>query len=588
MATNSSIEWTGATWNPLTGCTKVSPGCKHCLAPETPVLYADMKWRPIGEVKPGDALVGFDEHLHLGHNRAIREAIVQKVWRSVQPTMRLRVGQREVITTAKHQWLCEPRPWWRTTDRLRMGVRVRVFGSCTANDYDSADYMAGYVAGMTMGDGTFRFDPSWRSDKLGYPQMYWRVAVTDREILERLTGYLGATGVAVEVRPFHAGSGGRKPIWKLETRAKTKLQTIAELCRERDTSDWRAGWLGGMFDAEGSHDRNLRISQKDVTVLERGAEYAASFGIATKIERWNGSIATLRIEGGTQEKASFFSVARPILQRKINDLFGRRLDAGLDEVTALERLGEREVVDIQTATGTFIAAGICTHNCYAERMSLRLQAMGQPNYVNGFALALHEHMLSIPLHWKKPRRIFVNSMSDLFQKNVPLDFIKKVFGVMKGASQHQFQVLTKRSDRLLELDKNLDWRRNIWMGVSVENQKYAFRIDHLRQTRAHIKFLSLEPLLGPLSDLDLSGIDWVIVGGESGPKARPVDPAWVRDIRDQCQEAGVAFFFKQWGGKRKNKTGRKLDGRIWSEYPDTRLQPAALSHAKTAFLRAEA
>ncbi len=226
--------------------------------------------------------------------------------------------------------------------------------------------------------------------------------------------------------------------------------------------------------------------------------------------------------------------------------------------------------------------------CYAERMSLRLQAMGQPNYVNGFSLALHEHMLSIPLHWKKPRRIFVNSMSDLFQNNVPLDFIKKVFAVMKEANQHQFQVLTKRSDRLLELDKNLDWRRNIWMGVSVENQKYAFRIDHLRQTRAHIKFLSLEPLLGPLNDLDLSGIDWVIVGGESGPKARPVDPAWVRDIRDQCLDAGVAFFFKQWGGKRKNKTGRKLDGRTWSEYPDARLQSTPLSHARTAFLGVEA
>jgi protein gp37 len=229
----------------------------------------------------------------------------------------------------------------------------------------------------------------------------------------------------------------------------------------------------------------------------------------------------------------------------------------------------------------------CKH-CYAERMSLRLQAMGQPNYVNGFSLALHEHMLSIPLHWKKPRRIFVNSMSDLFQNKVPLGFIKKVFAVMKGASQHQFQVLTKRSERLLELDRNLDWRRNIWMGVSVENQKYGFRIDHLRQTHAHIKFLSLEPLLGPLDDLDLSGIDWVIVGGESGPKARPVDPAWVRDIRDQCLEAGVAFFFKQWGGKRKSKTGRKLDGRTWNQYPDTRLQPAPLGHAKTVFLQAEA
>jgi len=229
----------------------------------------------------------------------------------------------------------------------------------------------------------------------------------------------------------------------------------------------------------------------------------------------------------------------------------------------------------------------CKH-CYAERMSLRLQAMGQANYVNGFSLALHEHMLSIPLHWKKPRRIFVNSMSDLFQSKVSLDFIRKVFSVMNQAHQHQYQILTKRSDRLLELNKNLDWHRNIWMGVSVESQKYAFRIDHLRQTHAHIKFLSLEPLLGPLNGLDLSGIDWVIVGGESGPKARPVNPDWVRDIRDQCLEAGVAFFFKQWGGKRKSKTGRKLDGRTWSQYPDIRSRSASSSHSKTASLSVEA
>jgi protein gp37 len=208
----------------------------------------------------------------------------------------------------------------------------------------------------------------------------------------------------------------------------------------------------------------------------------------------------------------------------------------------------------------------CKH-CYAERMAKRLQAMGQPNYAGGFSLALHEHMLDIPLRWKKPRRIFVNSMSDLFQAGVPLSFIRSVFAVMQQAGQHEFQVLTKRSDRLLELSKKLRWTPNIWMGVSVENQKYAPRIDDLRATDAHIKFLSLEPLLGPLSNLDLSGIDWVIVGGESGPKARPMDHAWVADIRDQCIEAGVAFFFKQWGGKRKNRTGRTLEGRTWDEYP---------------------
>jgi protein gp37 len=208
----------------------------------------------------------------------------------------------------------------------------------------------------------------------------------------------------------------------------------------------------------------------------------------------------------------------------------------------------------------------CKH-CYAERMSQRLQAMGQPNYANGFALTLHEHTLGIPLHWRKPKRIFVNSMSDLFQDEVPLSFIQAVFAVMRKASQHQFQVLTKRGERLLELNKKLKWAPNIWMGVSVESKKYAFRIDLLRATDAHVKFLSLEPLLGPLQNLELSGIDWVIVGGESGPKARPMDPVWVREIRDQCRAAEVAFFFKQWGGTRKSWTGRELDGRTWNEYP---------------------
>jgi protein gp37 len=220
----------------------------------------------------------------------------------------------------------------------------------------------------------------------------------------------------------------------------------------------------------------------------------------------------------------------------------------------------------------------CKH-CYAERMSLRLQAMGQANYASGFALTLHEEMLETPLRWKKPRRVFVNSMSDLFQDGVPLNFIKNVFRVMRSADQHQFQILTKRSDRLVELSEKLLWTPNVWMGVSVENQKYAFRIDDLRHTGARVKFLSLEPLLGPLTNLDLSGIDWVIVGGESGPKARLMAPTWVKNIRDQCIEAGVAFFFKQWGGVRKRKTGRVLDGRTWNEYP--LIKPPSIAKAKS-------
>jgi len=210
----------------------------------------------------------------------------------------------------------------------------------------------------------------------------------------------------------------------------------------------------------------------------------------------------------------------------------------------------------------------CKH-CYAERMALRLQAMGQPNYRNGFKLTLHEDALELPLRWKKSQTIFVNSMSDLFHKDVPVNFVHRVFNVMNQAFWHRFQVLTKRSDRLLTLSPDLPWASNIWMGVSVENEDYTFRIDHLRQTGAMIKFLSLEPLLGPLKKLRLKGIDWAIVGGESGPGARPMDAEWVTDIRNQCQKAKVAFFFKQWGGVRKKQTGRELEGRTWDEMPQS-------------------
>jgi len=208
----------------------------------------------------------------------------------------------------------------------------------------------------------------------------------------------------------------------------------------------------------------------------------------------------------------------------------------------------------------------CKH-CYAERLAKRLRAMGQANYRNGFELALQPQMLELPLRWKTPKRIFVNSMSDLFHKDVPTDYIKRVFEIMGLAHWHQYQVLTKRSERVLELSKELEWASQIWMGVSVENEEYTYRIENLRKTAAHVKFLSLEPLLGPLRKLDLRGIDWAIVGGESGPGARPLDSGWVTEIRDQCLRAGVPFFFKQWGGAQKKKAGRTLEGRTWDEMP---------------------
>jgi protein gp37 len=209
----------------------------------------------------------------------------------------------------------------------------------------------------------------------------------------------------------------------------------------------------------------------------------------------------------------------------------------------------------------------CKH-CYAERMAKRLQAMGQPNYANGFKLTMHNTVLSKPLEWKSPQIIFVNSMSDLFHEKVPAEFILKTFDIMHRADWHQFQVLTKRAERLAELSPQIDWPKNVWMGVSVENQDYISRIECLRRTVAKVKFLSLEPLLGPIHHLDLACINWVIVGGESGPGARPVRQEWVTDIRDQCIEAHVPFFFKQWGGVHKKRGGRELGGRTWDEMPN--------------------
>jgi protein gp37 len=225
-----------------------------------------------------------------------------------------------------------------------------------------------------------------------------------------------------------------------------------------------------------------------------------------------------------------------------------------------------------------LSAG-CT-NCYAMRMAARLEIMGQAKYAGTTRLSgkrrvwtgkvvLDDKSLNAPHAWAKGRRVFVNSMSDLFHDEVPLAFIQKVFSVMTATPRHVYQILTKRADRLLELSSCLEWAPNIWMGVSVENDDVLWRVDRLRATGAATKFLSCEPLIGPLSELDPTGIDWVIAGGESGPGARPMEPLWVREIRDICIDANVAFHFKQWGGAVKSKTGRVLDGRTWDDMPRT-------------------
>jgi len=218
-------------------------------------------------------------------------------------------------------------------------------------------------------------------------------------------------------------------------------------------------------------------------------------------------------------------------------------------------------------------------NCYAERLAFRLRDMGNPRYRNGFAVTLHEDQIALPLRWRQPKLIFVNSMSDLFHEAVPDEFIVKVFEVMVRAERHIFQVLTKRGERLETLADRLPWPNNVWQGVSIENADYSARIRQLIEVPAAVRFLSVEPLLGSIPELPLSDIDWIIVGGESGPGHRPVDPAWVREIRDQCCAANVPFFFKQWGGRTPKSGGRLLDGKLWNQMPTPKSRENTLSLA---------
>lgn len=221
----------------------------------------------------------------------------------------------------------------------------------------------------------------------------------------------------------------------------------------------------------------------------------------------------------------------------------------------------------------------CAH-CYAKVFAERWRGVAGHPYEQGFDLRLWPERIDKPLSWKKPKTIFVNSMSDLFHEDIPFEFIERVFATMRRAHWHTFQILTKRGDRLEELSEDLVWPANVWMGVTIENRRFVERADSLRQVPAAVRFISAEPLLGPLEGLDLNGIDWLIAGGESGPKHRRVDVAWLRGLREACDESDVAFFFKQWGGHRPKSNGRELDGRYWDEYPTPKLrEPDLLIHA---------
>jgi DNA repair photolyase len=365
VATNESPDvGFDASINPYRGC---EHGCVYCTLPDTPVLGADMVWRPIGELRIGDELVAFDEFPPAaGHPRRLRCARVEEIRWSWKPTKRLITRNAEVVTTAEHLWLQDRNFRWSRTDQLAPGRRLRHMPVVDRECIDD-DYPIGYVAGMTLGDGTFRYQPGWRGGK-GFPVAYWRVALADMEPLERLRDYLRCFGVDVAIRPFSGGSPlTRKPMWRVETHSLPKLEIIYKLIvGERSTRGYQRGFLAGFFDAEGHNGDSLRISQVDLGVLERVRRYGQAVGFDLRLEHRPGCASTVRLIGSVLERIRWFSVLEPAIARKREAIFGTMPTLDPEPIEAIEPGPVRDVVDIQTSTRTFYAAGLATHNCYAR------------------------------------------------------------------------------------------------------------------------------------------------------------------------------------------------------------------------------
>lgn len=589
----TAISWADLTHNAWRGCARVSPACRFCLAPETRVLYADMTWRPIGEVRVGDELVGFTETPALGVNRVVERSVVEAVWRTEQPTVELTVGDRTIVASAEHRWLTDQaRPTWKTTEELALGMTLKTLGwPAEEPDRNSADYRAGYIAGVTTGDGTMRWSADWTGPVRDHPQVYWRVAVNanDRAILDRLVDYLAGFGVDVEIRDFNGGPRA-KPMLKVETRSRVKLARIAEVLCERVALDWQAGWLAGMFDTDGSYSGSdkyttLRIAQrKDNGALAAVERYAANLGYAMKVERHAGC-PTARLHGRVDTHIGFLTRISPALERKCAAFYGRRLFGPAVEVNGVRRGPVRELVDIQTSARTFIAEGVATHNCYAADMSRRFD--DENLWLrNGPRKPASERQWALPDVWNRRalrigRRltVFAGSMMDVFEAHPQLPPLRRrLWGKVAAYRNLIWMLTTKNIENAADMVP-AEWMRdgfpeNVWVIATVENQKYAReRIPILRDLPiTGTRGVSCEPLL---EDVDLAqwigprgkGIDWIIGGGGSGRDKRRTDLAWFRHLRDDAYEGGADFHLKQLGQVLAGELGATGKGDQPHEWP---------------------
>lgn len=347
---------------------KCNFGCTYCLVPETPVLGSDLNWRSISELSVGDELVGFDEHIPgPRQHRKLRTSRVEAVTSIAKPVLRVVTPSREVFTTGNHGWLYQGKArntWaWTSADKLKIGHKLSLFGEPQTALPITDDYRVGYLNGMTLGDGTFRFQPGWKNWAQGFPQSYWRIALTDEEAIGRIVAYLAHFGIASQAKPFDSGSPLSKlPMWKVELRA---IPTMAKLhpllTQEKDSAEFRRGFLAGFFDAEGAHDQNLRYYQNTGEPLERVVRFARGFGYEfTKEDR------SVRLVGDTYQRMKFLGLIQPAIRRKTRDWMGYSLEGQAEPILAIEKVGLRDVVDIQTSTATFVANGLATHNCYQD------------------------------------------------------------------------------------------------------------------------------------------------------------------------------------------------------------------------------
>jgi DNA repair photolyase len=446
------FEWS---LNPYRGCVH---GCAYCLVPETSILYADLNWRPLGDVEVGDLLLGFDEFPDPGRDRKLRTSVVEDVWWSRKPTLRVIGEETEVVTTEDHRWL-RSNGRWAPTRRLQRGTALRRLPVPSVDVTEDEDYRAGYITGISLGDATFRFQPNWRSDKLGFPSAYWRLALTDEEPLRRTARYLQSFRVEVKVRPFQASSLSRRPLRKVETRSLGALARLdAILRRERPTPSYRRGFLAGFFDAEGHNGSSLRVYQKGHALLDRFRSYAASLGLDFALEgAWKGNgCRSLRLTGSFAQRMRFFAECRPAIQRKWDSLLGWRPPTEPEPVVAVEKGRPMDVVDIQTTTGTFFAAGLATHNCYARPSHEYLGFSPGLDFesrimVKEEAPALLRKELSRP-RWR-PTPLALSAITDAYQPvERKLALTRRCLEVLEACG-HPVAVITK--SRLVTRDVDL-------------------------------------------------------------------------------------------------------------------------------------